>query len=104
MATSYSNFFNNSNGFGVNVKKTETSTQTHVEQQKQQQQQQQLNIETSGFLKPVEKFVATVKDVFNGNVANELNKYRAMNFNTELILHEADVKINGQKPVFDITI
>lgn len=97
MATSYSNFFNNSNGFGINVKKTETAPQKHVEQQ-----QQNNNEVVNSFLKPVEKFVGTMRDVFNGNVADELNKYRAMNFNTELILHEADVKVNGQKPVFDM--
>jgi hypothetical protein len=97
MSTSYSNFFNNSNGFGINVKKSETTPQKHVEQQVQQNSEF-----LSNFLKPVEKIVGTVKDVFNGNVADELNRYRALNFNTELILHEADVKVNGQKPVFDM--
>ena len=97
MATSYSNFFNNSNGFGINVKKTETAPQKHVEQQ-----QQASNEAVNSFLKPVEKFVGTMRDVFNGNVAEELNKYRSMSFNTELILHEADVKVNGQRPTFDM--
>ena len=98
MTTSYSNFFSNSNNsFGLTVKKPETTTQQHVEQQ--QQQNSEL-IHT--LLKPVEKIVGTVRDVFNGNVANEVNRYRAMSFTTELILHEADVKVNGQKPTFDM--
>ena len=99
MSSSYSNFFNsnNTNNFGINIKKQETSHQQHHVDQQQQ------NTEvTYNFFKPVEKMVATIKDVFNGNVANELDRYRAMNFNTELILHEADVKVNGQKPTFDM--
>lgn len=101
MSTSYSNFFNSSNNFGINVKKQETSTQKNIEQQAQHSQQQKEEVRTT-FTKPVEKIVGTVRDVFNGNIVNELNKYRAMNFNTELILHEADVKVNGQKPTFDM--
>ena len=98
MSTSYSNFFNNSNGFGLSVKTTETGTQKQNEQQVQQQALENVN----NFFKPVEKLVNSVKDVFNGNVADEVNKYRAMSFSTELILHEADVKVNGQNPTFDM--
>ncbi|MBR1754421.1 hypothetical protein IJ732_06235 [bacterium] len=102
MANSYSNFFNSGNTFGVNVKRTETAPQKQTESHVQQQAQQ--NIEsTHNFFKPVEKLVGTVMDVFNGNVQNEVNKYRVLSFNTELIMHEADVKVNGQKPTFDMT-
>lgn len=102
MANSYSNFFNSGNTFGVNVKRSETTPQKQTESHVQQQTQQ--NFEgLNNFLKPVEKFVGSVMDVFNGNVQNEVNKYRTMSFNTELIMHEADVKVNGQKPTFDMT-
>lgn len=102
MANSYSNFFNSGNTFGVNVKKTETAPQKQAETQVQQQAKQNTEV-LSSFLKPVEKFVGTMMDVFNGNVQHEVNKIRTLTFNTELIMHEADVKVNGQKPTFDMT-
>lgn len=95
MSTSYSNFFNGSNSFGINVKRPETAPKQHVEKHE---------TENNNFFKPVEKIANNIKDVFNGNVANELNKYRSWSFTTELILHDADVKVNGQKPTFDMTV
>ena len=70
MSTSYSNFFE-SNSFGINVKNPKVAPKTQPEQQQNVEQ-------AASFFKPVEKLVNTVKDVFNGNVAEELNRYRVM--------------------------
>lgn len=92
MAESFNNFFNNSQGFGFNVK---VPTRT-IEQ-----------IGKTGgnvagkVFEPLFTYLEENENVFSGDINHELNRLHTANFNTTLLMSEADEKVNGPRPTFD---
>lgn len=89
---SFSNFFNNSQRFGLNVKVPEKTLR--------QVGQTATNL-ASGVIDPLLNYLETNENVFSGDVTHELNRIRSESFNTTLAMNAADIKVNGDKPTFD---
>lgn len=90
--TSFTNFFNNSQAFGLNVK---------VPQRTLKQIGKTVGETANGVFEPLFSYLEENENVFSGDVTHELNKMRSENFNTTLILQAADEKVNGARPKFD---
>lgn len=91
--SAFTNFFNNSQAFGLNVV-------TGHERTLQQVGQTAGNI-AGGVFSPLFEYLEENENVFNGDLTTELNKTRVANFNMGLIMQAEDVKVNGQRPSFD---
>jgi len=90
--SSFTNFFNNSNTFGLNVKTSGGAVQ--------QLGKTASNI-AGGVLEPLFTYLEENENVFSGDISNEINKTRAESFNMSVMLSAADEKVNGEKPKFD---
>lgn len=88
---SFTNFFNNSQAFGMNVK-VPTKTLEQIGQTAG-------NV-AGGVFEPLFTYLETNENVFSGDVTHELNKIRSEAFNTTLIMSAANEKVNG-KSTFD---
>lgn len=91
--SSFSNFFNNSQAFGLNIKVPEKTLK---------QIGKTAGNAAGGVFKPLFEYLEENENVFSGDITNELNKTLAQNFNTSLMMNAADEKINGPRPRFDI--
>lgn len=89
---SFSNFFNNSQTFGMNIK-----VPTHTLQQIGKTAE---NV-AGGVFEPLFTYLEENENVFSGDITHELNRTRAEMFNTTLIMDVVDERVNGQKPTFD---
>lgn len=90
--SSFTNFFNNSQSFGMNVKVPERTLK---------QIGKTAGDVAGGVLEPLFTYLEENENVFSGDITNEINKMRAENFTMGMILQTADEKINGPKPSFD---
>lgn len=90
--SSFTNFFNSSQGFGMNIKAPEKTLE--------QIGKTGSNVAGKVF-EPLFTYLEENENVFSGDLNHELNKIRAANFNTTLIMDAADKKVNGPKPSFD---
>lgn len=89
--TSFTNFFNNSQSFGLNVKGSRVLTQAG----------ETLSSTASGVLEPLFTYLEENENVFSGDITKELNKTFVANFNMNMLLNKADEQVNGVKPKFD---
>lgn len=89
---SFTNFFNNSQSFGLNIK---VPTRTI------KQAGQTLSNTAGGVFEPLFTYLEENEKVFSGDITNELNKTLATNFNITLTMNAVDEKVNGPKPTFD---
>ena len=87
---SFSNFFNKP--FGLNVKVPERTLQ---------QAGATLSNTAGGVLSPITDYLETNEEVFNGDVAKEINRIFSHTFNIGSIMRQEDVKVNGNAPKFD---
>lgn len=92
MSDSFTNFFNNSQTFGMNVRVPDKTIN--------QMGKTATNI-AGGALEPLFTYLEENENVFSGDVTHELNKTRSENFNITLNLEAADLATNGPKPSFD---
>lgn len=92
MADSFTNFFNNSGGFGLTLKAHERTLQ---------QAGQTLNKTAGGVFEPLFTYLEENENVFSGDLTKELNKSYSENFNMTVMMNAADEKVNGPKPTFD---
>lgn len=89
---SFTNFFNNSQTFGLNIRVPEKTlgqiglTAGNV---------------AGGVLEPLFTYLEENENVFSGDIVHEINRINAQNFTMGMILQSADEKTNGQKPRFD---
>lgn len=90
--SSFTNFFNNSQTFGMNIKVPEKTLQ---------QLGKTAGNVAGGVFEPLFTYLEENDNVFSGDISSELNKLRAENFNTTIIMQAADEKANGTKPSFD---
>lgn len=90
--SSFTNFFNKSQSFGLNVK---------VPDKTMQQIGKTAGNVAGGVFEPLFTYLEENENVFSGDITKELNKNRAANFNMGLIMNAADEKVNGPKPKFD---
>lgn len=90
--SSFSNFFNNSQSFGLNVKVPEKTLR---------QIGKTAGNMAGGVLEPLFTYLEENKNVFSGDIAFEINKVNAENFTMGMMLQQADEKVNGSKPKFD---
>lgn len=90
--SSFTNFFNNSQSFGLNVKVPEKTLR---------QIGQTAGNLAGGVFEPLFTYLEENENVFSGDITHELNKTRSENFNTTLMMNIADEKVNGPKPRFD---
>ena len=90
----FTSFFNNSKSFGLNIKLPE---KTVAQAGKTAEEL------ATGVFEPLFTYLEENENVFSGDIVHELNKTRAANFNTTLILQEADIAVNGPRPTLDIT-
>ena len=51
---------------------------------------------------PLFEFLEENEAVFNGDVANEINKANIQNFNIGSAMRMEDEKVNGRNPMFDM--
>ena len=90
--SSFTNFFNSSQGFGMNVKLPEKTIE-------------QIGKTGSGVagkvFEPLFTYLEENENVFSGDVTHELNRLHTTNFNTTLIMDMMDEKVNGQRPTFN---
>lgn len=92
MAQSFNNFFNSAQGFGMNIKIPEKTLE----------QIGKTGSSAAGkVFEPLFSYLEENENVFSGDINHELNKLRAANFNTTLMMDAADEKANGQRPSFD---
>lgn len=89
--SSFTSFFNNSQGFGLNVKSHERTIQ---------QAGQTLGKVAGGVFEPLFTYLEENENVFSGDITKELNKNYAESFNMTMMMNAADEKVNG-KPTFD---
>lgn len=90
--SSFTNFFNSSQGFGMNVKIPEKTIE----------QIGKTGTNAAGkVFEPLFTYLEENENVFSGDLNHELNKLRAATFNTTLIMESADEKVNGARPTFD---
>lgn len=71
--------------FGLNIR---------VPKRTIKQSQDTLNSRVNSVWQPLFNFFEDNKDVFNGNVAEEIEKYNLMSYNTGAILRSSDPKRN----------
>lgn len=90
--SSFTNFFNNSQPFGLNIKAHERTLQ---------QAGDTLGKTAGGVFEPLFTYLEENENVFSGDISKELNKGRAESFNMTMMLNAADEKVNGPKPSFD---
>lgn len=90
--SSFTNFFNNSQTFGLNIKVPEKTLQ---------QIGKTAGNAAGGVFEPLFTYLEENENVFSGDVMQELNKTYAQSFNTSLIMNAADEKVNGPRPKFD---
>lgn len=90
--SSFTNFFNNSQSFGLNIKVPEKTLQ--------QMGKTAGNVAGEVF-GPLFTYLEENENVFSGDITHELNKTLAQNFNTSLVMNAADEKVNGPKPRFE---
>lgn len=89
--SSFTNFFNNAQSFGLNVAGSRTAKLMG---------QTASNV-AGGVFEPLFTYLEENEDVFSGDLTTELNKTRTRNFNTTLMMQSEDVKVNGDRPSFD---
>lgn len=89
---SFTNFFNNSQTFGMNIK---------VPDKTLKQIGKTIGNTAGGVLEPLFTYLEENENVFSGDLTKELNKSYSDNFNMTLIMNAADEKVNGPKPTFD---
>lgn len=87
MTDAFSSFFNKAQPFGLNVK---------VPDRTLEQIGKTIGDTAGGVIEPLFTYLEENENVFSGDVVKELNKMRAENFNTTMILQAADVQSNGQ--------
>lgn len=90
--SSFVNFFNAAQPFGLNVKANSRTLQ---------QVGDTLSKTAGGVFEPLFTYLEENENVFSGDITHELNKTRSANFNMAYIMNEADEKVNGPKPTFD---
>lgn len=90
--SSFSNFFNNSQGFGLNVKVPEKTLR---------QIGKTAGNMAGGVLEPLFTYLEENQNVFSGDIAHEINKVNSENFTMGMMLQQADEKVNGARPKFD---
>jgi hypothetical protein len=90
--SSFNNFFNNSQGFGANIKVPEKTIE--------QIGKTGSNVAGKVF-EPLFTYLEENENVFSGDITDEMNRLRAANFNTTLLMDIADEKVNGARPSFD---
>lgn len=90
---SFSNFFNNTRSFGTNIRVPEKTLR---------QIGQTATKVAGGVFEPIFTYLEENENVFSGDLVTELNKKRAENFNTTILMQAADEKVNGPKPTFDM--
>ena len=86
--SSFTNFFNNSQSFGLNVVKSHERTLN--------QAGKTLENVTGGVFEPLFTYLEENENVFSGDITKELNKNYAANFNITMAMNLADEKINGK--------
>lgn len=89
---SFSNFFNNTQSFGLNVKVPEKTLR---------QIGQTAGNVAGGVFEPLFTYLEENENVFSGDITHELNRLRAENFTTAQVMNMANEKANGPKPKFD---
>lgn len=89
--SSFTNFFNNGQSFGLNVAGSRTF----------QQMGKTAGNVAGGVLEPLFTYLEENENVFSGDITKEFNKICSENFNTTIIMQAADEKANGPKPTFD---
>ncbi len=89
---SFTNFFNNTQTFGMNIKVPEKTLQ---------QIGKTTGNVAGGVFEPLFNYLEENENVFSGDITHELNRIRVANFNTNLVLNATDEKINGPRPKFD---
>ena len=89
---SFTNFFNNSQTFGLNIKVPEKTLKQIGKTTE--------NV-AGGVLEPLFTYLEENENVFNGDISKELNKLYNTNFNINLALDDSDKKVNGPRPQFD---
>lgn len=90
--SSFSNFFNNAQSFGLNVKVPEKTLR---------QIGKTAGDVAGGVLEPLFTYLEENKNVFSGDIAYEINKINAENFTMGMTMQAADEKVNGPRPKFD---
>jgi len=90
--SSFVNFFNNSQTFGMNVR---------IPGRTLQQIGKTVGDTATGVFEPLFTYLEENENVFNGDITTELNKMHTENFNTQIMLNAADEKVNGSRPRFD---
>lgn len=90
--SSFTNFFNNSQSFGLNIKSHERTLQ---------QAGQTLSKAAGGVFEPLFTYLEENENVFSGDITKALNKGHAENFNMIMTMNAVDEKVNGPKPTFD---
>lgn len=91
-ASSFSNFFNNSQSFGLNIKVPEKTLK---------QVGKTAGNVAGSVLEPLFTYLEENQNVFSGDITKEINRINSENFNMSVILNSADEKVNGSKPKFD---
>lgn len=91
--SSFTNFFNNSQTFGLNIK---APTRTLKEVGKTAS-----NV-AGGVLEPLFTFLEENENVFNGDINFQMNKIFAQSFTIGSAMRMEDEKINGAAPKFDM--
>lgn len=89
---SFTNFFNNSQAFGLNVKVPEKTLH---------QIGKTAGNVAGGVFEPLFEYLEQNENVFSGDITKELNRLRAENFTMAQVMNIADEKTNGPKPKFD---
>lgn len=90
--SSFTNFFNNSQTFGMNIKIPERTlkevgkTASNV---------------AGGVLEPLFTYLEENENIFSGDISKEVNKINVINFNISMSMAEADKQTNGVKSSFD---
>ena len=90
--SSFTNFFNNSNSFGLTVKAHEKTLQ---------QIGQTAGGVAGGVFEPLFTYLEENENVFSGDISKELNRLRSESFTTNLVLDSMDARVNGPKASFD---
>jgi len=90
--STFTNFFNNSQAFGLNIKVPERTlkevgkTASNV---------------AGGVLEPLFTYLEENENVFSGDINKELNRINNSNFNIAMTMANEDTQTNGVKPTFD---
>lgn len=90
--SSFTNFFNNSQTFGLNIRVPERTLR---------QFGKTAGNVAGGVLEPLFTYLEENENVFSGDITHEINRLNAENFTMGMALQAADEKINGPRPKFD---